>query len=185
MQNLQQIVHHLLENGYMMVIKGKYVVTAKFNKEITGQEIGLIKINNLPVVMETPPPAALITVPTDWPMKFMRFISEAQVPKKGSSAGGQEYDINQYSEPAMKVFRKMLEKEGIKYEVLVKSTMLYYKVHQTFQRTIGNYIADGYWRTDYYTLLQAAESGVDSLKTHIEKEISDARGHTHWKSAYD
>ena len=184
MTTLKEIVHNLLENGYMMVVKGKYVVTAKFNKEMTGQEVGLIKINNQPIVMENPPPTALITAPADWPMKFMRFITEAEVPKKGSGRDG-SYDLNQYSEPAMKAFRKMLEKEGINYDVLVKSTMLYYKTHNSFQKTISNYIADGHWRTDYYALLHAAENGADGLKTHVEKEIHDARGHTHWKSAHD
>jgi hypothetical protein len=180
--NLKETVHSLLENGYMMIVKGKYVVTAKFNKEMTGKEVGLIKLNNEPVVQEYEP--LIIATPIDWPMRFMNFIVEAQVPTMGSGKDG-TYDINKYSEPAMKAFKRMLEKDKVNYQLLVKSTMLYYKTHKQFQKTISNYIADGLWRTDYYALASAAAEGKEAIQSHIQKSIADGSEFSHWRSAHD
>lgn len=109
-------------------------------------------------------------VTLDWTQAYLNFILEAEVPQRGEGKDG-SYDLNKYSEPAMKVFRKMIEKEGIIYGILVKSTMLYYKTHKRYAVTIGNYIEKGNWRSDYNALQSAAETG--NIAEHIQTEISN------------
>ena len=106
----------------------------------------------------------------DWPKAYLTFIKDAQVPERGNG-GTSGYDLNKYSEPAMKVFRRMLERERVQYSVLVKSTMLYYKTRKQYQVTIGRYIEEGLWRSDYEALLSSAADG--SITEHIQKQIDD------------
>ena len=105
----------------------------------------------------------------DWTQLYLNFIKEAEVPSYGEGRDGR-YDLNKYSEPAMKVFKKAIE-GGVQYPVLVKSTMLYYKTRKQYPLKIGNYIADGAWRSDYEALLSSAEDGT--IINHIQKEIDD------------
>lgn len=113
----------------------------------------------------------------DWRMCYLRFIQEAQVPVSGEGRDGR-YDLNKYSEPAMKIFKKALE-SGVKYEVLVKSTMLYYKTRKQYALKIGNYIEQGAWRSDYEALLSSAEDGT--IIEHIKKEIDETTEFSRFK----
>jgi hypothetical protein len=81
----------------------------------------------------------------------------------------------------MKAFRKVLEKEGINYQLLVNVTRLYYKSHRQFAVKIGNYIAGGQWRSDYQTALEAHKEG--KLAEHIQEEINNDREFTSVKAA--
>jgi len=155
-----------MDNQYMVCIKGKYKVTAKFMKEMTGLETGVLMLPSGPIVAERPLPA--ITPTTDWVGLYTKFILEAQVPSRGTGKDG-GYDLNKYSEQAMKCFRRMVEKEGVKYPILVKSTMLYYKTRKTYPVTITKYITDGAWRSDYQALLSSAED--NTIQEHIQQEI--------------
>lgn len=159
-----------MENGYLVEIKGKWRVTAKFNKEMTGRETGIMVVGGKPMVVETDLPA--LTQQIDWSQQYMKFIKDAEVPTRGESKSG-SYDLNKYSDDAMKTFRKMIEKEGIKYPILVKSTMLYYKTHQRYAFTLTRYITDGSWRSDYQALLDSSLDGT--LETHIKQEIDNDR----------
>lgn len=173
--DLHQVVQWMMEQGYLVAIKGKYKVTAKFNKEITGQETGLIMAGNKPLVIEQAP---AVTKTTDWPTLFLSFIKEAEIPTRGEG-NGNGYDLNKYSDPAMKAFRKMIEKEGVMYPVLVKSTMLYYKTHRKFPYTVGRYISEGFWRSDYQALLSSAEEGT--ITEHIQQQIDDTTEFSRFK----
>jgi hypothetical protein len=161
---LQEMVRWMLENGYLVNIKGKYRVTSKFNKEITGKEEGVTPVAGALVVVEK-------AATGDWTQLYLQFIREAQVPAKGYDRSGRPYDLNKYSDPAMKAFRKMIEVEKIQYPVLVKSTMLYYKTRLTFPLAVGRYISEGQWRSDYEALLCSATEGT--VEQHIRKEIDD------------
>ena len=175
---LQEAVQWLMDNNYLIAIKGKYRVTAKFNKEVTGQEVGVMKYGTTIMVQETAPslsPAltgsgSLHLSTTDWSQAYLNFIKEAEVPAKGMGNGGIPYDLNKYSEPAMKAFRKIIE-SGVMYPVLVKSTMLYYRTHRSFAYKLTRYIEEGFWRSDYEALLTSAEDGT--IVNHIQKEIDD------------
>lgn len=164
--NLKDAVQFLLQNGYLAQVKGKYRVTAKFNQEMTGIATGLVLTGSVPQVVEKPLPS--LRNNADWVQLYINFIREAEVPVRGEGKDG-GYDLNKYSEKAMKMFRRMIEKEGVIYGVLVKSTLLYYKTHRKFPHTITRYISEGSWRSDYQALLQSAKDGT--LENHIQTEI--------------
>lgn len=165
---IQEVAAWMMQNGYILQVKGKFRLTAKFNKEILNREEGVVLLNQTPVVMEHALPAQIQSI--DWPKQYMQFIVEAQVPARGKGGNGPGYDLNKYSEPAMKMFRRIIEKEKVQYPVLVKSTMLYYKTHKDYPLTISRYISEGFWRSDYEALLQSAEQGT--VAEHIQQEIS-------------
>lgn len=171
--NLQEAVTYLIQEGYMVTIKGKYKVTAKFNKEVTGKDIGLVSSGGSLVVQEISPKAlSTLETTTDWTGAYIKFIQEAEVPQRGEGGSG-SYDLNKFSEKAAKVFRRMIEKEGVQYPVLVKSTLLYYKTHRRYPVTITRYIEDGLWRTDYMALLESAKEG--KLSDHIQNQIDNEK----------
>ena len=146
-----------------------------------GQETGVVMLQNGPVVMEPLSNLAINPVANqtiDWPKAYLQFIKEAEVPQRGSGATG-GYDLNKYSESAMKVFRRMLEKEKVDYSVLVKSTLLYYKTRTQYQVTIGNYIENGFWRSDYESLLSSAADG--SVHEHIQNKIDETQETSRFK----
>lgn len=138
--------------------------------------MGVVMLPTGPVVMENPLALSLTMnggeslQGLDWTKAYLTFIKEAEVPERGSG-GTTGYDLNKYSEPAMKIFRRMLEREKVQYPVLVKSTMLYYKTRKQYQVTIGRYIEEGLWRSDYEALLSSAADG--SITEHIQKQIDE------------
>jgi hypothetical protein len=170
MSELQQVLQKLLDGGYVALIGippgQQYLFTKKFYAEIaqepTGTAMVLVEAHGLPVK----------TFADDWALNFMTFISEAQVPARLEDNRGNPYYCNKYSEAAMKVFKKAMQ-AGVRYEVLVKSVMLYYKSNVRYKKAIGNYFVQGDWRSDYEALVQAAGNGETSLHNHIKQEVSD------------
>lgn len=114
---------------------------------------------------------------SDWDQFYIQFIREAEVPVRGESKSG-SYDINKFSNDGAKFFRKIIE-SGIKYSILVKSTLLYYKTRNQYQVTINNYIVNGLWRSDYDALLSSGEDGT--IEQHIQKTIDDGKGFSRFK----
>jgi hypothetical protein len=139
MNNLNQAVQYLLDNGYMTILKGKYIVTAKFNKEITGIEKGLTLLKgNIPVVIEPDIPKEIT-----WAEMYKRFILESKVPARIINSRGEPYQTNVYSEPGMKAFRKAIEKENVDYQLLVEAAQLYYTSSITMKVAIGRFMEEG------------------------------------------
>ena len=58
--------------------------------------------------------------------------------------------------------------------------MLYYKSGNSYKKTIGNYILEGNWRTDYLELQQSASAGEEELKNHIKNSLDNGE-HTAFK----
>jgi hypothetical protein len=144
-------------------------MTPKFNKEMVGKGIESVSLSTSLVGKKNSPKD--LSIPgstTDWTGQYIRFIQEAEVPQRGEGGSG-SYDLNKFSEKAAKQFRKMIEKEGVQYPVLIKSTLLYYKTHRRYPVTITRYIEEGLWRTDYMALLESVKEG--KLTDHIQNEI--------------
>jgi hypothetical protein len=162
MINLHNAVQFLVDNGYMAIIKGKYIVTAKFNKEILGVAKGLTMLpGNIPAVIEPDIPKQI-----SWKDMYMRFIAESKVPARIINARGEPYQVNNYSEPGMKAFRKAIEKEGVDYPTLVQATALYYQSSIAMKVAIGRFMEEGIWRTHYDEVIQHQQSGT--LKDHVK-----------------
>jgi len=167
---LQQALRQLYDEEYI----GKTgMVTQK------GIDLLSIPISQVPVEQPKNNTLQIIKLQQDWTLGFMNFIIEAKVPKYCDNGKGDMYVVNNYSEPAMKIFKKAIEKEGIIYDVLVKSTLLYYKsTKNRFKKAIGNYFVQGDWRSDYAALLDAA--GTGTIENHIKSEM-DNGAKTKWK----
>jgi hypothetical protein len=108
---------------------------------------------------------------------FIHFITAAQVPQKVLDTRGQPYIVNKYNEKAAAALCRLIVKEGIDLALLIRSTMLYYKGANRFKKTVGNYITEGDWRSDYMALCQHASQGVEALDKHIREETTNAPGY--------
>lgn len=173
MNQLLQTVQYLLDNGYLAVIKGKYIVTAKFNKEVTGLDRGLVLgPGKVPMVKEPDIPKQI-----SWQDMYTRFITEAKVPARIMSPRGEPYQTNAFSEGGLKAFRKALEKEGIEYQLLVESTQLYYTGTIGLKVAIGRYMEEGMWRTQYQELVDHTKAGT--LSQHLKSTKDESK--TRWK----
>lgn len=145
----------LVQNGYIEAVKGKYRCTAKLNNVIA--PMGIV---NYP----------LENVTENWESLYVKFIMDAQVPKRGESTDGTLYDMNKYGAEAMKRFKQMLTKDGIKYDLLVKVTQAYYKGPGRYKKNISNFITEGIWRMDYEMLKgQTTEQQQQTLNKQIDE----------------
>lgn len=152
----------LVQNGYLEVVKGKYRPTKKLNEEVS----------SIPML------AGITTIgiaTMSWENLYVKFIQDASIPRKGESGSGDLYDLNKYSADAMKVFRKMLERDGIKYDLLVKVTSTYYKSGSRYKKTISNYITEGLWRMDYMTL---KDQSTEQQQQTLNKQIDESKPFT-------
>lgn len=171
-------------------MKGKYSLSKKFYedkktlesvtvkvKDSRGNEV--LGITDVSLSINDNTIIATETFIPSYTHKFLQFIQDAKVPDRLDDGKGNWYDCNKYSEPAMKAFKNIIEKELINYNMLVKSTTLYYASGTSYKKKISNYILDGDWRSDYMKLEIAANTSEDALKEHIKKEIDDGT-HDQW-----
>lgn len=98
---------------------------------------------------------------------------EAKVPKYLPDGQNGQFEANKYNEKAMVEFQRIIMKEHIDYNILVKATILYYKSAASFKKKIANYILEGDWRSDYQNMLLAAGAGEDQLRKHIKDELNN------------
>lgn len=171
MNQLSQSVQYLLDNGYMAIIKGKYIVTSKFNKEITGIDQGLtLGAGKVPLVKEPGIPKQV-----SWQEMYTRFIAESQVPARVMGPRGEPYQTNAFSEEGLKAFRKALEETT--YELLVEATQLYYTSSIGLKVAVTRYMTEGMWRTQLGELVEHKKAGT--LSQHVKSTKDESR--TRWK----
>jgi len=171
MNSLKEAVQYLLDNGYMTIIKGRYCVTQKFNKEVRNVEEGVVHIQGIPLVRDVVHDAKTLTK-IHWRNRYIQFIKDAGVPAKAEGSNGDLYDCNKFSEDGLKAYRAALEKELLDERVLLAVTKLYYAGTSRFKQKIGSYMVDGTWRTGYQDMLERAEQGMESVKEHIQNQLS-------------
>lgn len=183
MANLQEAINYMIANGYMSCVKGEYKLTTSFRtamkalqaggkvtKGIQGKVIPEIVAAITPVQVPALSPKLMVALsPEDWVDKYKQFILDAKIPARCEDRWGNLYDINKYSEPGMKAFRKAME-SGVKYELLVMAVALYYKSGVKLKVAIGRYMEEGRWRTDYDALLSSAQD--NKVAEHI-KSVTD------------
>jgi hypothetical protein len=160
----------MLIHKHLHVSKGKYRVTEKFYKTLTGKQSGLVQTSTGAVAVRTPN-LGLVTL--SWDQRYMAFIEEVGVPRRWQPPTGQPYDLNKFSAEGCKAFRHALEKEQVVYEILVRSTQLYYKGPMEWKKTIGHYMHEGLWKTDYFDMCRAAQDGEETLTDHISNSLDD------------
>lgn len=175
---LKDVAQWLLEKGYAADTKGKLSFTPHFHKAY-GNIRNAVSIDvpvvswglSTDIILYDPGKSGLYKY-EDWSLMYMQFIREAKVPNRCMNSHGEPYDINKYSEDGMKAFQRAL-KTGVLYDILVKSTMLAYKSGSRYKKTIGNYMSQGDWRSDYNALLEKAQQGEQEVTNHIKDELND------------
>lgn len=159
-EHCQAALDLLVQNGYLEVVKLKYRPTKKLN-EVPAKESIYLDGGN---VFEG-----------TWEDLYLKFIVTCKIPKKGESGNGEEYDLNKYSEDAMKHFRDLM-KSGISYSTLVLVTAAYYKAGGLrYKKNITNYITQGHWRLEYETL---KNKPVEQQQQTLNNQINDAKPFT-------
>lgn len=164
---LTDVVLFLRDNGYTTTRAGKLCFTQKFHDDHATQR-GVVNTTSVAKTDQQ------ITLAEGLSKAFMNFIMDAKVPSRLEDNRGNPYYVNKYNEDAAKAFTRMIA-NGISYELLVKSTMLYYKSGVKFKKAIGNYILQGDWRTDYEELRASAEQGSEQIKNHINQTLDNGQ----------
>lgn len=184
--SFKEAADFLLSGDYILVVgPGKFKLSTKFHKEMASQSrvtaVGENFVSTPGEVMVLKSPEGTQQVIGNniftgrfYELSYKKFISDAQVPKRLENNRGESYPANNYSEPGMKAYRKALE-SGADYEILVKSTMLYYKSGIRFKKAIGNYMHEGIWKTGYDDLQSAASTGEQAVTDHIKTELDDGQ----------
>ena len=147
---IRDVVEWMTGEGYFILVKGKYLVSAKFNTEVRGVTEGLRKLpTGKLVVVETDRPAPSLK-PEEWRDLYMAFIMKCKVPEFGRLGNGGMYPMNKYSEPAMKKFRELAEKEQIDLKRLEVVTSAFYADNRIKAKpAISTFILEGQWRSSY------------------------------------
>ena len=151
----------LVQNGYLEVVKGKYRPTKKLN---TVSETVVAHTSLGPLSFEG-----------SWEDFYTKFIVDCKIPRKGESADGTLYDLNKYSEEAMKRFKEMVTRDGIKYDVLMRVVQAYYKGGTRCKKNISNYIIEGFWRMDYMAL---KDQSTEQQQQTLQKQVDESKPFT-------
>ncbi len=145
----------LVQGGYLEPVKGKYRCTAKLNDEVAGKAPRLTQ--------------------EDWEARYISFIEQCNIPRKGESGDGTMYNLNQYTADGMKRFRQMLEKEQVNLDLLIMVTKAYYTGSIRYKKKIGNYITENLWRMDYESLKNVDQK--QQAQT-LQKQMNDTETFT-------
>lgn len=152
----------LVQNGYLEIVKGKYRPTKK--------------LNTVPEMVTAMTSLGPLAFEGSWEDMYTRFIVECKVPKRGENGYGDPYDLNKYSEDAMKRFKEMLTRDQVKYDLLVRVTQAYYSTGSLrYKKKIGNYITEGLWRMDYETM---KDKPLEDQQKHLNQQINESKPFT-------
>lgn len=169
--NLQTIVSELLDGEYIIKSpQGFFAFTNKFYKDFNGEDVGVSKVESVKTRKTT---ISINEKLDDLKTSYMDFILACNIPRRGRTSTLELYDLNQYSETGKKAFGKILArvaKGEIDYDLLVKTTQLYYKSPGAKQK-IGNFISDGTWETPYASMV--ANINNNTLKGHIQSTLEN------------
>lgn len=175
-ENAVAVSAWLQQNGYMKLVKGRFVTTRKFNLEVLGEDGGLVELPGGMLKSKTGSQEPVLTT-SDWQDLYMRFIIESEVPKMIHMSDGTVYEANKFSDAGLKAFRAALDKEKKSYDILVLATQMYYRDQSKARQIIGNYMSKGAWRTDYeaVALLHAAGIAKNDIVNDTAKRFSATR----------
>lgn len=139
---LKEVVSWLAQNDYIVMHKSRYLLTSKFNKEMTGEDIG-VQVIEKPVVKQ----AVEKPKPVDWIQLYQKIIMEAKIPSNSDNGRGGTYRINAATKPGREAFKKAIE-GGATYETLLKALQSYYSVQKSFLVKVEKFFTDEIWRNE-------------------------------------
>lgn len=174
--NLKEATEFMLTNGYILALgKGKFKLSTKFHVEVKAAlqpQVGMQIQGASTIAAPGMIVRGQLLHSQQWENEYKQFILDAKVPKRIDTKWGESYQANAYSEEGMKAFRKAIE-SGTDLQMMVRSTQLYYASKTRYKQSIGRYISEGTWKTDYDELLNAADGGEQTLIDHIKEETKN------------
>ena len=101
---LQECVSYLTENGYLIHVGTRYLLTSKFGQELTGQDFGVsvVEPERLVVKERIVSPKKPVTLTggeikgtdqVDWAGLYQQLIMDSKIPKLAFNNNGNEYEI--------------------------------------------------------------------------------------------
>lgn len=145
MLTLDKAIDFLLENDYLAYIQGKIVVTGKLQREFKP-----IPKDKIDVIFPDQP--TVVSREALW----KKFMADAEVPHKAIATDGRAYTIRQYSAGLANQLTRIIK--TVNYEILVKSTALYYKSN-SYKVIFSNYLEKNIWKEEYERYEKAKVSG--------------------------
>jgi len=140
--NLKEVVSWLAEEGYLVMHKNMYLLTAKFNREMTGKDIG-IQVIDKPKVQQVEPKV-------DWVGMYQKLIIESGMPRMSDNGRGGQYQINAATKPGREAFKKAIQ-SGTTYETLLERIKNYYGETKSYLVKIEKFFVDEMWRNQTTT----------------------------------
>lgn len=141
---IKEITKWLLDNGYLVLVNSRPILTAKFERELgyqsTPQELTPVQISN-----ELTKPT---TYTNDPKIIWNAFITDADIPHRVKSTDGTSYTVRQYGALVAKKLMKIIEDPRIDYKRLTESTRNYYKT-TSYKLLLSNYIVKDIWYHEY------------------------------------
>lgn len=142
----EDVLQYLKDNGYLLSVDGKTIITNKFLREL-----GISSSNSKPITVKH---KSVEVTKED----YKQFIVDAEVPTVITTGNG-KFFANRFSEKGYNAYKKVLEDHDPK--VLLAACKWYYKQTGMARVMIGNWFSEGIW-----------ESCYDDIKKAVEKKVS-------------
>jgi hypothetical protein len=168
--NLKQINEYLVENGYIISIRDKPILTNKYFRDILKSNSVSI---NLPVVQDIKIVKAeqkAVTLAAGKQL-LKQFAEDSCIPHRVPDGRGGEYTVKTYSQEATKAFVSIMNRVAngeLDYTILTASTRLYY-AKGSYKKTLTNYLLEDIWEAEYLEFNKKNNEG--KIEQHIKKGL--------------
>lgn len=155
---IKEIANKLLEEGYLVLVAGKPVLTARFERALGYEDKAPIieKLTPKQVSNELVKP----TTYTDNPKEvWNEFIENCCIPWRVKNNRGETYTLRHYSSGIAKSLMKIISDPNIDYTRLVNSTKDYYK-NTSYKMLVSNYLSKEVWKDCYENYNKDKKSGA-------------------------
>lgn len=104
-----------------------------------------------------------------------KFIEGCGIPNRIQTSDGTSYNVNRYSDKALKVFIQIMHDDEIDKNLFGLATKLYYARKGAYVQTLTNYLIDRTWEGEYLELKKKVDKG-ESLTNYVDKEVKGTSG---------
>jgi hypothetical protein len=174
--NLKQINEYLVENGYIISIRGRPILTNKYFRDILKDNSVSV---NLPVVQDIKIVKAEQKAVTISAAKQLlkQFAKDACIPHRVPDGRGGEYTVKTFSDPGARAFMNIMRRVSsgeLDYSILTASTRLYY-AKGSYKKTLTNYLVEDVWEAEYDEFKNKNNEG--KIEQHIRKGLEGGSSH--------
>lgn len=141
----KEVIQWLLDEGYLVLVDGRPIITSKLEKEIG-------YIAPIPITLTPQQISNELTKPTTYSTDpkavWNKFIEDSSIPHRVITKDGSSYTVRQYGVAVAKRLLKIINDPKIDYQRLVDSTRNYYKTTD-YKHLLSNYIVKDIWYHEY------------------------------------